>query len=339
MSARNLERELIRKVEKAAKFSTVTGNVNELAAVTKEAIVFTTSSSGKENKITRKKLRAAINFLQVAKTVTRKELERFSCFSSALLGLLASLFSKRLKVVVSETGLIRITLEGVRYVFAGVDRSVRDMEVAADNGAEFFLMSFIHIQKRKAWKKHLLRLGKKLIVDSSAFTAWKKGVTINIDEYISFIKEHSDVIHSYFNLDVVGDSAASKANAEYMKAHGLNPIEVYHIGDDMAVLDALVTEGHAVIGIGGSVGKSEAEREAAFTEIFAKYPGQNFHFLGGGSKLVAKFNWFSADSTTWISSRKYNVITDENGQRKAEEMSALECLAYTVRYFAGLEAA
>lgn len=121
---------------------------------------------------------------------------------------------------------------------------------------------------------------------------------------------------------------------------GLRPIEVWHVGSNLKDLRRLVQEDHPVIALGGSVGLSEKKRSRYFRWVFRLFSEQNFHFLGGSSKLLQMFPWFSADSTGWCVGRKYGAIIDERGQRKAPEgMGGLEALAYNARFLVNLEAA
>ena len=100
----------------------------------------------------------------------------------------------------------------------------------------------------------------------------------------------------------------------------------------------IIQEDHAIVAIGGSVGKSEKVRKRVFRWIFKLFPDQNFHFLGGSSLLLQEFPWFSADSRGWIVGRQFGAIVDEQGQRKAPNgMDGLAALAYNSRYFSGLE--
>jgi hypothetical protein len=345
IDARKTERAFIRKLQKKGGFTTANGKANLFAGKDAKAILLKTEKSKKPLAVLRTKLRAAISYTFYSRTVTRKELEAYSRFSSALLGILIEVFEKAGKLHKTAKGLLRLTLIGVRYFFAGVDKSVRDLEVAAANGAKFVLMTYAHIRKGKAWKNHVERLGLKIMLDSGAFTLWKaqqKGKlveAISIADYAAFIEEHKDLLYSWFNLDVIGDVEASKANAEYLKAKGLAPIEVWHIQSSLDDLQQLVDEDHAVIAIGGSVGTSEKVREEIFTKVFERFPDQNFHFLGGSSKLLYKFSWFSADSTGWLAGRMYGAILDKDGQRKAPEgMTGIEALAYNAKNLSSLEA-
>lgn len=54
-------------------------------------------------------------------------------------------------------------------------------------------------------KRLLQQNGVKLMIDSGAFSAWSKGRVINIDEYIEFIKQNSEVIDKerIVNLDII----------------------------------------------------------------------------------------------------------------------------------------
>lgn len=346
IDARKAERAFIRKLQKKGGFTTTNGKANLFAGKDAKAILLKTEKSKKPLTVHRSKLRAAISYTFYSRTVTRKDLEQYSRFSSALLGILIEVFERSARIHKTAKGLLRLTLIGVRYFFAGVDRSVRDLEVAAANGAKFVLMTYAHIRTRKAWKKHVQRLGLKIMLDSGAFTLWKAaqaGKTvdpINVEDYAAFIEENRELLYAWFNLDVIGDAEASKANAEYLKAQDLAPIEVWHIQNSLDDLQQLVDEDHAVIAIGGSVGTSEKQREAIFTKVFERFPEQNFHFLGGSSKLLYKFNWYSADSTGWLAGRKYGAILDRNGQRKAPEgMTGLEALAYNAKNLSCLEMA
>ena len=79
-----------------------------------------------------------------------------------------------------------------------------------------------------------------LFLDSGAFSAWSQGKEINIEDYIQFIKEHKDVIDVYANLDVIGDAEATWRNQLRMEKAGLNPLPVFHYGEDISWLKNLL---------------------------------------------------------------------------------------------------
>lgn len=343
INARTTERAFIRKIAKAGSYKTANGRANFYVDHTGQLLLIKTEKSVRPLSITRTKLRAAINYTYYVRTVTRKDLEAYSKLSSALLGILIEVFQRIAKLHKTASGLLRLTIIGVRYFFAGADRAVRDLEVAAANGAKFVLMSYYHIRDRKAWRGHVERLGLKILLDSGAFTCWqaaeegRKVKPIVLEEYADFIRHHRPVLYAWFNLDVIGDAAASKKNAEYLKAQGLAPIEVWHPQSGYEALDAMVAEDHAVIAIGGTAKLSEKARLEVFTEIFKRHPGQNYHGLGLSSKLLFEFPWFTADSTGWLIGRKYGAIINPQGQRPAPEIEGLEALAYNVKQMVALE--
>lgn len=344
IDARQTERAFIRRFEKHQVYQTANGKANIYMGRNRKHLFLKTAKSQKALVIPRTKIRQAIQYTYYIRTLTRKDLERFSRYSSAMMGILITIFGKMSKVAKTPTGLLRLSLTGLRYFFAGVDRAVRDMEIAAAQGAKFVLMSYAHIRYRKAWKKHAVRLGLKILLDSGAFTVWRSAQAgkvvdpITVESYADFIEEHQEVLYAWFNLDVIGDAEASKRHATVLRERGIVPIEVWHIDSDMKNLEQLVNEDHPVIAIGGTVGTSEGMKEAIFKQVFSRFPNQAFHYLGGGGKLLFSFPWFSADGTGWLAGRKYGVIMHQDGQRKAEEgWTAEECLVYNVKHFSRLE--
>src|SRR5271169_933508 len=65
------------------------------------------------------------------------------------------------------------------------------------------------------------------LLDSGAFTAFKQGYQIDINEYCAFLKSPTFPIERYFMLDVIGDPKATKKNLEIMLKKGLKPIPVF----------------------------------------------------------------------------------------------------------------
>lgn len=201
LDARATLRGFIRKLQKHGQFFTANGKANLYAGKTQLALQLRTAGSRRPIVLKYKTIRAALQLTYYARTVTRKDLEPLTKgANSALLGILIEVFGRQGKLQRMNSGLIRFTLRGVRYFFAGVDRCVRDLEIAAANGAKYVLMSYAHIRMRNAWRGHVERLGLKVLLDSGAFTVWqaqqkgKKVSPIVLEEYAVFIKRHLDVL-------------------------------------------------------------------------------------------------------------------------------------------------
>lgn len=158
-----------------------------------------------------------------------------------------------------------------------------------------------------------------IMLDSGAFSFWNKGLEVDIYKYIEFIKEND--IEIYFNLDVIGDVEGTKRNQKIMEDNGLNPIPVYHYGEPFEYLDWLVEQGYTYIGIGGTVGKSNKVRMELFDEVYRRHPNIDFHALGVTAKeLVEKYNWYSVDSTSWLSPFKNKRIITIDGKSKSSDI-------------------
>jgi len=79
----------------------------------------------------------------------------------------------------------------------------------------------------------------KVLLDSGAFSAWTLGGSIDLSDYVAFIKRHRQLLHSYISLDQLpgqngrrtidanGIEAAAQCsyrNHQAMKDAGLTPI-------------------------------------------------------------------------------------------------------------------
>ena len=147
-----------------------------------------------------------------------------------------------------------------------------------------------------------------LFLDSGAFSAWSQGEEIDIQKYIAFIKENEKYINLYSNLDVIGDAAGTWKNQQIMEQAGLNPIPVFHYGEDIKWLKRLVKKKYKYISLGGMVPISTKDLILCLDIIWKKYltdekgiPIAKIHGFGLTSlKLMLRYPWYSVDSTSWV---------------------------------------
>lgn len=345
INARTTLRAFMRRIQKTGMTRTANGKANMYAGRNRFTLQLRAVGSNRSIVLKYTQIRAAIQLTYVKRTITRKDLEVYTKgANSALLGVLIEVFQSQGKVTRTKSGLVRLTLRGVRYFVAGCDRSLRDLEVAVSAGAKFILLSYAHIRSQQAWKRHVDELGLKVLLDSGAFTEWKAKKNgkaypdIRIEDYAKFISDNRDRFHAWFNLDVVGDPSTSRKNEEYLRDAGLPCIPVWHARGSLDVLDDMVKQDHSIIGIGGTVGLSERKRKEVFDQVFQQYPSQNFHFCGGSSRLLTQYEWFSADSTGWLAARMYGAIITQHGQQKAPaDMSTVEAMFNSCKYLLSLE--
>lgn len=161
----------------------------------------------------------------------------------------------------------------------------------------------------------------RFFLDSGAFSAWTKKTDVDLDEYITFIKLNIEFIDVYANLDVIpgelGRAATAKekecaacdsyTNFMKMRAEGLDPLPVFHIGERWEWLEVYRDHGCDYIGLGGLVGVPSEQKRAWLDDVFdricdaAGKPLIRTHGFGMTSiPLIFRYPWYSVDSTSWI---------------------------------------
>jgi len=145
-----------------------------------------------------------------------------------------------------------------------------------------------------------------LFLDSGAFSAWSQGKEIKIQEYIDFIKKHEDVIDVYANLDVIGDAKATWKNQQIMEDAGLNPLPVFHAGENKRYFFRYL-KNYNYICLGGMVGSTTKQLTFWLDSLFPTIcnsegiPKVKVHGFGLTSlPLMLRYPWYSVDSTSWV---------------------------------------
>lgn len=152
-------------------------------------------------------------------------------------------------------------------------------------------------------------------LDSGAYSAWTRGVKINIDEYIEFIKAHSDCISVYATLDDLEDPEISYNNWQYMRSKGLNPLPVFHAHAPIEYLLAYMKETD-YIAIGALAKTTTNTRLKHLDRIWggyltdkSGYPIIKVHGFGITTlTIVSRYPWYSVDSTSWLLMAAYGKI-------------------------------
>lgn len=177
-----------------------------------------------------------------------------------------------------------------------------------------------------------------IFVDSGAFTAYSKGATIEIDDYIEHIYEHKKYLYCYANLDVINRPKESAENLRIMKESGLFPMPVIHYGTSVAYMRKIAEE-HDYIGLGcfnkGTLGK---EKELQFSRRIMQIcrevrPDARFHAFGvSDPKLIYNEDWFSADHTNWAAGFRGDVRLYHPGTKKLYEFDRTSMKGLVKRY-------
>lgn len=155
-----------------------------------------------------------------------------------------------------------------------------------------------------------------LFLDSGAFSAKTKGVEINLQEYIKFIKDNDDYIDHYANLDVIGSAEKSFENQLTMEKAGLHPIPCFHYGEPVEYLKRYIDK-YDYIALGGMVIGSTTALTDWLDYIFAEFicdkktflPKVKVHGFGMTSlPLMLRYPWFSVDSTSWVLTGRFGGV-------------------------------
>lgn len=166
---------------------------------------------------------------------------------------------------------------------------------------------------------------KNIMMDSGAYSVSKRGLTINLDDYISFLKLNREKITACVALDVIGNPEESYKNWIYMREKGIdNAIPVYHLGEDIKWLD-LYCEQTEFVGIGGIAGSvTNWKLYIPFLRrIVDKYPNHKFHAFGLNSyRAIGRVNLWSCDATSWLIGQKFAELSSANGRIRLRKENA-----------------
>jgi hypothetical protein len=145
----------------------------------------------------------------------------------------------------------------------------------------------------------------RFILDSGAFTVWKTNKQIKIDDYCRFIESLPFAPWRYFNLDVIGDAAASKKNYQTMLNRGFKPIPVFTRGENLETLEEYYNSSD-VVALGGLVA---TEKNKGFVRaLMKKINGRKTHWLGfTHHEFLKYFKPYMADSTSWEAGAKFGA--------------------------------
>jgi hypothetical protein len=155
-----------------------------------------------------------------------------------------------------------------------------------------------------------------IFLDSGAFSSWKRGATIDLNEYVRFIQRNQSHIDAYVNLDVIPGlsgrrehrreqieqaAALSYANQRRMKAAGLSPLPVFHQDEDFHWLRQMLDDDEPFIALSPSTRAHSTHIMRWLDQCFELIPRDvKTHGLGVTSpSLCRHFPWTSLDSTTW----------------------------------------
>lgn len=363
LDARQLERKFLRSLSKRKSFLTVTGRENQLVSFDRNFLVIQSAVNQKPWSISRKKLRQSIHYTLTKRSVIRKDLEKFSRFSSSMLAILFKCFEKLAYIKRLPSGVFRLTLKGVRVFFSGTEKDPFIRQVIKEEGGKHLLLNYYYIRNNRFWTEILDEFS--VVIDSGAFTVYRQQMKkrdnepnlfdiedipmITVEEYASFITRYHNhpKITGFFNLDVIGDPHATKKNFKRLKelVPHANLFPVWQFEDSLESLEELIQEEYEMYGLGGTIPYLSTRKEVVkkkFEAIFSRFSFCNFHFLGGANEFLLDFPFYSSDTTAYLNARKserQRKVYLEHGERvdAPEKMGVMEVIRQNIRFLALLE--
>lgn len=143
------------------------------------------------------------------------------------------------------------------------------------------------------------------LLDSGAYSAFTKGVKIDIEKYAEFVHKHHRLFRGgAFNLDVIGSDKASYENWLELRRLGVETIPVHHRGDDDLYLKKYL-DATDYIAVGAMAKVPVGERTSVLDYLWKTYlldgagvPRCRVHGLGMTDVgTMVRYPWYSVDST------------------------------------------
>lgn len=221
----------------------------------------------------------------------------------------------------------------MKIYYGGCDRP-NAIHTLAQAGGRRAMISFAEPPTETCWQLYR-EYDIEIMADSGAFSAWKSGVEIKLEDYMTWLKKHD--IKQYFNLDVVSDPIQTTINQLKMEQAGYKPIPVFHYGENWRMLRYYV-DNYPLVGLGGTVGLPAKEKERFFSQVFSLFPEGKFHALGvANERYLRKYPFKSADSVWWVYKFRDKQRRLASGGRKDEQAARVrhlqEVAAQKVRVF------
>lgn len=171
---------------------------------------------------------------------------------------------------------------------------------------EWYLESHHYIHKQSFVDK-IRANGKKVFLDSGAFSAFTQGIEVNMEGYCEYIHRNADIIDFASVLDGIGDPLQTYRNQLRMQELGVRPLPCFHYGEDERYLEYYL-DNYDYITLGGMVPISTPQLKLWLDRLWDQYltdqdgiPKIKVHGFGLTSlPLMQRYPWFSVDSSTWV---------------------------------------
>lgn len=179
-------------------------------------------------------------------------------------------------------------------------------------GIRHYLESY-HYVGRQAYVDRMRLDGVKVFLDSGAFSAFTKGVDVDLPAYCEYIKRNRDIIEEVDGslcasvLDGIGDPLLTWQNQQAMERLGVRPLPCFHYGEDERYLEWYISK-YSYITLGGMVPIDKRILINWLDRLWDRYltdgagrPRLRVHGFGLTTyNLMERYPWYSVDSSSWV---------------------------------------
>lgn len=177
-----------------------------------------------------------------------------------------------------------------------------DLTLSLDSGAHSVYMQMIV-------KKEGGSVTRKYdVIKSDKFRAY-------VEDYIEFCHANKERLTFIVNLDVIGSADLTWELQKYLEENGLDPMPVFHNGEDYKWLKKYL-DSYEYVGVGGMgqfVNKVTyiGHADKIFRMLTNKdgTPRIKIHgFAVTSPEIIMRYPWYSCDSSTWCSNSRYGRV-------------------------------
>lgn len=182
---------------------------------------------------------------------------------------------------------------------------------------DYFLESYHYINNVRHCRM-IRKDGRKIFLDSGAYSMFTQKVKVDLDAYVRFVKTNQDILETVSNLDHIGQGGEQITwdNQQYLEGQGIAIQPVFHVRDKDVWLERYLDAGYDYIFIGGMVPESTEYLRTRLDWLWSQYlqdrngkPRVRVHGFGlTVLELMQRYPWYSVDSTSWVLTGRFGSI-------------------------------
>ena len=192
--------------------------------------------------------------------------------------------------------------------FSGVS-SVQELSMLQEAGVKSVLVDQFDLPHCVSWPGNLA-------LDSGAYRAFKKNLTLDVGAYVALIEAQEFNFDFVVTLDVIGDAVKTRNNWRFMRQSTIPFIPVYQWSAKEDYLLRYLDESY-IVGIGGLVSAMRDKNQQMYDQLgdlINLYP-HRFHIFGmNWLKALEDFKDYvaSADTSKFLDGARYGHVIFTN---------------------------